>query len=563
MGIPQYFGWLSRKYDNIIQLKPENIEHLYFDFNCLIYHVYGNIIKEHYSTFKEFNENQRITYLLDKVESYLKSIIKEVNPQKSISICVDGVVPMAKMHRQRQRRYKSPIMKEWENELKRRFDIYQEELFDTNQITPGTPFMMKLSEKLRSISYPKPVTISDANQYGEGEHKILRLIREDKVKGKICIYGLDADLIMLSLSLDHEVSLLRENTHVGAVEERFGQVDFLTINVLNLKDCIFKEMMKSLSEKFNVKSFSFTKEKLIKDYVFIGMFLGNDFLHTLPSVSIQNNGSDFLIKVYSQCFAKCRNYLTYKVNGNTKINKGFLMSFFDILARAEPSSLKAMFHRKKIPNPPNFDDTYSELKWKMDRIPFNERFKDNFSVIDYNRDQNWKRKYYDIFFDLNISNDFDKENVKEICQNYLEGIYFTMKYYFDGEDHWEWYNPYFVSPFASDISNYLKEKDINSVKLDKGTPFTPLEQLMLVLPRTSFSHLPDCLVNGINEKLVLYYPDEFGWCAEEKFMVYSIEPKLPLFNLEKVREVFKEEEGKLNEIEKTRNSLSEIFRKNF
>ena len=86
MGIPQYFGWLSRKYDNIIQLKPENIEHLYFDFNCLIYHVYGNIIKEHYSTFKEFNENQRITYLLDKVESYLKSIIKEVNPQKSISI---------------------------------------------------------------------------------------------------------------------------------------------------------------------------------------------------------------------------------------------------------------------------------------------------------------------------------------------------------------------------------------------------------------------------------------------------------------------------------------------
>ena len=556
MGIPQYFGWLSRKYDNIIQLKSENIDHLYFDFNCLIYHVLSDILKNNYTGFK--NQDDKISFLLDKVEKYLKSIIKDVNPKKSISICVDGVVPMAKMHRQRQRRYKSPIMKEWESELKKRFDIYQEELFDTNQITPGTPFMMRLGEKLRSISYPKPVTISDANQYGEGEHKILRLIKENKVdiKDKICIYGLDADLIMLSLSLDHEVSLLRENTHVGAVEEKFGQVEFLTINVGNLKNCVFKEMMKTLEERLDTKSL--VKDKLIKDYVFIGMFLGNDFLHTLPSVSIQNNGSDFLIKVYSQCFAKCRNYLTYKVNGITKINKGFLMNFFEILSKSEASSLKAMYHRKKIPNPPNFDDTYSELKWKMDRVPFNERFKGKFSVIDY-QNQGWKRKYYEVFFDLDIKQDFDKENVKEICKNYLEGIFFTMRYYFDGDDHWEWYNPYFVSPFASDIYDYLKEHDINSVKLDKGKPFTPLEQLMLVLPKNSFEQLPDCLVDGIREKLTLYYPEEFGWCSEEKFMVYSIEPKLPLFDLEKVRGVFEEKKEMLKESEKTRNSLSEIF----
>jgi proliferating cell nuclear antigen len=206
----------------------------------------------------------------------------------------------------------------------------------------------------------------------------------------------------------------------------------------------------------------------------------------------------------------------------------------------------------------SFDDTYSELKWKMDRIPFNERFKGKFSVVDY-QNQGWKRKYYEVFFDLDINKDFDNENVKDICKNYLEGIYFTMKYYFDGEDHWEWYNPYFVSPFASDIYSYMKDNDINSVKLDKGKPFTPLEQLMLVLPKTSFEQLPDCLVNGIKDKLILYYPEEFGWCSEEKFMVYSIEPKLPLFDLEKVREVFESKSKLLTERENERNSLSEIY----
>jgi len=41
-------------------------------------------------------------------------------------------------------------------------------------------------------------------------------------------------------------------------------------------------------------------------------------------------------------------------------------------------------------------------------------------------------------------------------------------------------------------------------------------------------------------RLALYYPDEFDWVSEERFMLYSIEPKLPLLDIDRIREVVSE-----------------------
>ena len=38
-------------------------------------------------------------------------------------------------------------------------------------------------------------------------------------------------------------------------------------------------------------------------------------------------------------------------------------------------------------------------------------------------------------------------------------------------------------------------------------------------------------------ELSLYYPDEFEWVAEERMMLYSIEPKLPLLDIDRIRDV--------------------------
>lgn len=101
------------------------------------------------------------------------------------------------------------------------------EPFDSNCITPGTEFMDRLIAHLRffirkkiaeDAEWQRPVVIlSGPDVPGEGEHKIMEYMRIRKASPEYmpnerhCMYGLDADLVMLSL-VTHEprFCLLRE-----------------------------------------------------------------------------------------------------------------------------------------------------------------------------------------------------------------------------------------------------------------------------------------------------------------------------------------------------------------
>ena len=75
--------------------------------------------------------------------------------------------------------------------------------------------------------------ISDTKEFGEGEHKIMKEIRKlpsDK-RHTVAIYGLDADLIILGLTITHKhsVFLFRENVHCALKE--FDREDYVLMNV--------------------------------------------------------------------------------------------------------------------------------------------------------------------------------------------------------------------------------------------------------------------------------------------------------------------------------------------
>ena len=58
----------------------------------------------------------------------------------------------------------------------------------------------------------KKYILDDCQNRGEGEHKILQYLKNYTKDDINCIYGLDADLIMLSLCADSKIYLLREES---------------------------------------------------------------------------------------------------------------------------------------------------------------------------------------------------------------------------------------------------------------------------------------------------------------------------------------------------------------
>ena len=184
MGIPYYYSYLIKKYNKKILIKFNNndnnkLNYSFLDSNSIIYDICRS----------EMNESQIIINVCNKLNDYL--IIFDCSILNYITF--DGLPPFGKIKQQRSRRYKSYITKKLLN---------TNVVWDTCSITTGTKFMNTLTEEIHKYKFKKNVKISSSNEAGEGEHKIFEYIRNNTKILKdedILIYGLDADLIMLSL----------------------------------------------------------------------------------------------------------------------------------------------------------------------------------------------------------------------------------------------------------------------------------------------------------------------------------------------------------------------------
>ena len=176
-----------------------------------------------------------------------------------------------------------------------------------------------LCEELKNLD----IIVSDSNIPGEGEHKILHYLRNNKLKEEYnAIYGLDADLIMLSLILQYDnMLLLRETVEFDNTIHKDGY-SFLYLNINKLEENLLFE----IQHKLDLEFLSMQEKDILNDYIFLSFILGNDFICHSPVVSIKNDGIDLILDLYSRYYGELKTNL---VNIEfKKINHDFLKYIF-------------------------------------------------------------------------------------------------------------------------------------------------------------------------------------------------------------------------------------------
>eukprot|EP00960_Hanusia_phi_P053801 762462-Hanusia_phi.AAC.4 len=553
MGIPKFFRWLSERYPLINQdikagtVFPE-FDNLYLDMNGIIHPcTHGND-----GEVVRMSENDMFV----AIGKFVDELMKVVRPQRLLFMAVDGCAPRAKMNQQRQRRFRSAseLSKSLMNARERGEEIPQDP-FDSNCITPGTQFMARLTNFLNYFIQTKikddpiwakaKIILSGAEVPGEGEHKIMEYIRREKSQEswppnlRHCIFGNDADLIMLSLAT-HEphFALLRETFDVrpprrnkdgttnrpnkAEIEEKNRSKGFQLLHIGILRDYLWLEFQ-DVASVFADKG-GLNLERVVDDFVLICYLIGNDFLPHLPFLDILTGALNDLLQIYKELLPVWGDYLT--ICGEIDLPR--LGMLFPKVADIERRVLKQQLEDMKN------DASLSEF----DSVAFQE----------------YKDAYYMRKFGLQPS---DTEGHKALRQHYIEGIMWCYSYYYNGCISWGWFYPYHHTPFASDLID-LEEMEIS---FDLGKPFKPFQQLLGVLPIASRKLLPEafaCLMDSAVSPLnrAGFYPLEFEVDMEGKKFDWEGIAIIPFIDADLlVTEHDKVSDVLLTDEEKKRNSF--------
>jgi len=530
MGIPSYFSYIVKNHPEIIkkfQKGQTEVDNLYLDCNSIIYDVFHSI------DFKNITDSISLS-IIKSVCSKIETYIHLIHPSNNVIIAFDGVAPVAKLEQQRQRRYKSVYQN---NMLRSIYKKVEDDPWNTATITPGTTFMKDLSNYVikhfnNHVLYNVSTIITSTSEiHGEGEHKLFEFIRENKeehLKQTTVIYGLDADLIMLSINhlpCCRNIFLFRETPHfIQSISSELEPNENYLLDIPQLTNSIVLEM--------NNGDTTNTKNK-VYDYIFLSFFLGNDFLPHFPAINIRTGGMDKMINAYKNTIGKTREVLT----DGTKIYWNNVRKLIHYLSIQEETFLKQEYKlrdkKSKFFYP---TDTPEQIFKKFEAVPTYERNTEKYinPFQPY-----WESRYYRSLF--HIQTDSNNERKKQICINYLEGLEWTLKYYTSGCPDWRWRYHYNYPPLLTDLIQYIPVFDNTFIINKDPNPVSSLVQLCYVLPKDSLSLLPKVLENELLEKHGEWYNTDcdFTWAFCKFFWESHVNfEEIDLDELENMVEIY-------------------------
>ena len=580
MGVPSYFSHIVRDYGQIIKklLSLPHIDNLYMDCNSLIYDAVKNS-PTYDKTKKREYEKELISMVCKKIDYYVESL----KPRKRVFIAFDGVAPVAKLSQQRDRRYKSWYTTQLQREFEGR--AYKE-TWNTSSITPGTNFMKELNEtvmnyymaKNRDTSVIPEFIVSGSSEVGEGEHKIFEYMRKypdyhNSPDTITLVYGLDADLIMLTLNHLHitpNLYLFRETPEfIKSIDSTLdANTDYL-LDIPELAAAIVKYIhsygetnlktrqtpMTGEYNKFNDNHVindedkskdvitSVTMTNRIKDYIFMCFLLGNDFLPHFPALNIRTTGIDVMLNVYRETIGKTDTFL---INESTIQWSNFYKMIKHIADKEDELLIDE--HKKRDKFAKRFGSVGNTAIVGYGRAgntmnTFNGRNgKNQFSAP--KNEISLSKKSDDILgADIQCMDDllllpmkersiekyinpFDRdweyryykalfdleindERKKQICVNYLEGLEWTFNYYIKGCIDWRWCYNYHYAPLFKDLVKYIPQMSSQFIVPKPQQTIQDIVQLCYVLPRDNLNLLPINVNIMLLQKLSHLYGDDY------------------------------------------------------
>lgn len=589
MGIPTFFRNILKNNRRVIQGAKAGIlevEDFFMDFNSIIYNEWASIPSEDKTTLSEKVLEKRL--IQNVVERTIFLVNDIVQPKRLAYLSFDGPAPKAKIVQQRSRRYKSVQSGEYLTSVRERLHLpVPVKSWDpSSNICPGTSFMHSLSHQLQKAMakgrFCCSVTLSDSSNPGEGEHKILPYIRsmqtDPEQKDKtVVIYSPDGDMISLGL-LTHKskVHILRfidsQSEHELHLKEKGFELLYCSL------DMIRHDFRRDLSKTYpqNVD-----EQRILMDYNFLLAMVGNDFVPSLPFLKIRSGGLDLLIDLYNQLRPRFTDYLILE---KQMINVGFLTDLFLELSKLENREMRKEYSMlmKEYEGQTSvrreqkegflseyeiIESRYYHMSLFHPQHPLGSLFRPLWNRIQYHQEKHqWKGQYYTYFCGWNVSNtnEYNKGRT-EMVQNYLESLIFTLRYYTTGVPSWNWHYRYRVAPIPSDVWTILSKHrfDPNRIVFERGQPYTPFQQLMMILPKQSLSIIPSSL-RELTEKepWKMFYPTEFQVDALAGIKYIYSEAILPEQHQESTfLDEIKALESALSGIEKKRNLVSTRVKK--
>jgi 5'-3' exonuclease len=504
MGIAKFYSWLRNKnYRGALQrYVPQHVSSFSFDLNGLIHKV-AQIVYAYGE-----GENPDRKKLIEKMDprtleaefhhtfgTKLAEIIAAVSPKDTLVLAVDGVAPQAKIAQQRQRRFRAAM------------DSSGKSVFSSNSITPGTEFMKRLDGYIQrwiiaaKNTLPPKIVYSSHMVKNEGEHKIFSMFRNgevgnessqgsDEQAGAHVVYGMDADLVMLSmLSPLNKIYLMREDVRD-------------VIDIDNLKTAINEEIGTPTA---------------ISDFVVMIFLIGNDFLPHLPTLGDMEEAIETMIRIYKMTnVALTQNHTHTK---GTEIHWEGLSTYLSALALEEPRLLEMESEREVM-----FPSSMMEAATRKEQVKSGVEIKKTssfdvniFRGAWYNNAFELKGpKANEIFAKLVPGYTFGPTNAKivELVKNYLIGIAWVYRYYNLGTSavNEEYVYRYLYAPLISDIAATSKQFVVKAETYEfnvNALEINPVHQLLYVLPLTSKDLLPVEVQHLMNSDSLIgdYFPE--------------------------------------------------------